>query len=302
MLTRMPYVERLAEDTSYLWLTVFALGHVVWLALSIVWAQRVSDVKREVMREGPSNVVGNLESDVAVVVGESFVLRLTSGIAVRVEPQRDIEVRTPTVRAWEREGRLLPNEPLVVGGELRRELLRPGEDYRTAESRWVLRATRIVGLAEEDLGARRARQARTAAVLGGLSSLILVYVAAEHVLLASRGLVTPGQAVAHVETHTVEMQTGRHGGHHEVSGTERSVEVHVRIDGEIHTIGDHLTREGHRHVAEVGDLPVIHTSVAGLTIAQIGSRPGLAMFAFYAFLGELLVVGLALFWIRPRPA
>jgi hypothetical protein len=31
MLRRMPYVERLAEDTSYLWLAVFVVGHVVWL-------------------------------------------------------------------------------------------------------------------------------------------------------------------------------------------------------------------------------------------------------------------------------
>lgn len=65
---------------------------------------------------------------------------------------------------------------------------------------------------------------------------------------------------------------------------------------------DHLTTEGHTRVSDTGSLPVIHTTLAGVTLAQIGDRPGLAFFTLYSFLVELAVAAWVLFWIRPVPA
>lgn len=295
----MPYVDRLAEDATNLWLVTLALAHAAWVTVAVVWARRASEIQRVLMKEGRSTVAGHLVSDAPVLVGEAFHLRLTTGVDVWVEPRRDVVVRTPTVRPWEREGQLAPGEGLLVEGELRRELSRAGDDYRSAESRWVLAATHVEGLAEGEVSVQRARRSRTLATWGAMSAAVLGYLAVEHALLATRGEVSPGQAQAHVEVHSAEVATGTHGEHHTATSTERSVEVRFRVDGQAHVLRDHLTAEGVTRVSDTGTLPVIHIALAGVTIAQIGERPGLSFFALYAFFAELAIAATILFWIRP---
>ncbi len=295
----VPYTDRLGEDASSAWLVSLAVLHVLWIVGAILWARRASRVRVAKIEEGGTTVSGRVEADDVVLVGEPFQLRLSTGAGMWVEPQPGAIVRTATVRSWERRGRLQPGELLILEGELSREPLRTDDAYREAELRWVLRATRISGLAEGEVSVRHGRRARIAFVLGMASSLVLAFLATEHVVLATSGVVTIGRASVHLEPHEGVVATGQ-SGHRRIATTERTVEVRLTIDGEPVVLVDHLTEVGAREAQARGALPVIHARLAGVSFAQIGERPGLWALAAYGFVGLIAMVASWIFWTWDR--
>jgi hypothetical protein len=295
----VPHFDRLGEEARWAFLLGLAVLHVLWIAATYA-RHRVlrARLTGQGLDEGRGTLRGAVTRDQPICVGDSFVLRLEGGREVEVRVSAATALRTSTIRAWEREGRLLAGERLVVDGVISR-LTSDHDGYRESERRFVVDASATEPLLSGDPVVRVVHHARRLAGLGALALALWGAWAARFVVLSLAG--APTEATAELSSVHHEGELARGTGHVHASSVERLVRVRVRRDDGVLELEDHLTEAGHEHLFETHRATVWVAAIGPLEFGQIGDTPGLSSLAPYVAFAELAAAMLGLYLLlRPE--